>query len=126
MKATGQYAKLSITVDGTPVEIAELREWSVSAETEKIDSSVAGSQWASHEIGRASWEGEATVLDVDKFWIDYLFQKVTVDFYDKDTDATPSYRGTASVDFERSAPHDDLIESSLTFTGDGELTKPTV
>ena len=124
MKATGQYAKITITVDATPVTIAELREWSLSAETEKIDSSVAGSAWSSHEIGRASWEGEATVLDVDKYWVDYLFDKVTIKFYDNATDLNASYEGTASIDFERTAPHDDLIESSLTFTGDGELTHP--
>lgn len=121
MKATGQYAKIEINVDATPVTVAELREWSVSGSTEKVDATVAGAAWTSHEIGHGSWEGEATILDIDTFWVKHLFEKVTIKFYFKDTDASPAYEGTASLDFEVSTPYDDMIESSLSFTGDGEL-----
>lgn len=121
MKATGQYAKIKVTVDGTPVEIMELREWSISGSTEKVDSSVAGDAWSDHEVGRGSWEGSATVLDVDKFWVDYLFTKIDVEFFKHQDDVEPMYKGKVSLDFEQTSPYDDMIESSLTFTGSGEL-----
>lgn len=123
-KKKGQYAKVSLDVDGTPVDVMELREWSVSVSSEKIDSSVAGEDWADHLIGRFSWEGEATCISADQFWLKHIANKVTIDFFDDASDAQPSYQGTASLDFERTAPHDDIIESTLTFTGAGEFTSP--
>jgi predicted secreted protein len=124
MKATGQYAKVEGTVGGTAVTIAELREWTVSGSTEKVDSTVAGAKWTSHEIGMGSWEAEATVLDVDQYWVDLLFDKVTIKFFDLKDDTEAAYEGDASLDFEKSTPFDDMIENSLTFTGDGELLTP--
>lgn len=125
MKATGQYAKIEITVDDVPVNVMELREWSVSGSTEKVDSTVAGVAWTEHEIGHGSWEGEATILDVDTFWVDHLFKKVTIRFFHNEDDAAPAYVGRASLDFEQSTPYDDMIETSISFTGDGALTKGT-
>lgn len=124
-KRTGQYAKVTIDAGGTPATIAELRDWSISVSTEKVDGNVAGVQWAEHLIGRHSWEGEATCVSVDGFWIDLTTAFVTVAFFDHMDDATPAYTGEASLDFERSVSHDDLIESSFTFTGNGELTDGT-
>lgn len=120
-KRTGQYAKVTMDVDGTPAPIAELREWSISVSTEKVDANVAGVQWSEHLIGRHSWEAEATCISVDGFWIDLTTAMITVSFYDHVDDAEPAYTGEASMDFERSTPHDDLIETSFTFTGNGEL-----
>lgn len=125
MKLTGQYAKVKMTVGATVVDVMELREWSVSASTNKIDSTVAGVDWTSHEIGHGSWEGEATILDVDKYWVDHLFDKIDIEFYYKASDASPAYEGTASFDFETSTPYDDMIETSLSFTGDGALLHVT-
>ena len=120
-KRTGQYARVTMGVEGTPVAIAELRDWSISVSTEKIDGNVAGVQWAEHLIGRHSWEGEATCISVDSFWLDLTTDYVEVEFYDHMDDAEPAYTGIASLDFERSVSHDDLIESSFTYTGNGEL-----
>jgi hypothetical protein len=125
MKKTGQYAKVDLTVGGTAVTVMELREWSVSGSTEKVDSTVAGTDWTEHEIGHGSWEGEATILDVDTFWVDHLFDKVTIKFYYDAADVDAAYEGTASLDFETSTPYDDMIESSLTFTGSGALAHVT-
>lgn len=125
MKAKGQYAKVTLMVGATPVNVLELREWSVSGSTEKIDSTTAGTDWTSHEIGHGSWEGEATILDIDIFWVDHMFDKVDIQFYFNEGDAAPAYEGTASLDFETSAPYDDMIESSISFTGDGALAKGT-
>ncbi|WP_079516516.1 hypothetical protein [Rossellomorea marisflavi] len=125
MKASGQYAKIDITVDGTPVQVVELREWNISASTNKIDSTVAGKDWTEHEVGHGSWEGDATILDIDTYWVDHLFAKVNVKFYFNENDAAPAYEGSTSIDFETGTPYDDMIETSLTFTGDGPLTKGT-
>lgn len=124
-KKTGQYAKASIDVSGTPVPIAELRDWSINVSTNKINADVAGVQWSEHLIGRHSWEAEATCVSVDGFWIDLTEQMVTVEFFDHIDDTVPAYSGEASVDFERSVPHDDLIETSFTFTGNGKLDDGT-
>lgn len=124
-KKTGQYAKVMLNVDGTPTQVMELREWSVSAESEKIDANVAGDEWATHLIGRKSWEGEATCVSADQFWLDLMDEFITIEFFDHKDDLEPVYEGQASLDFERSSSMDDLIESSLTFTGNGALTHPT-
>ena len=123
-KKKGQYAKVSMTIDTTPIEVMELREWSISASSEKIDSNVAGEDWADHLIGRFSWEGDATCISADQFWIENITEKLTIDFYDDLNDANPTFTGTASLDFEHSVTHDDVIENSLTFTGAGALTHP--
>lgn len=122
----GQYAKVMLDVGGTPTQVMELREWSISVSSEKIEASVAGDDWEKHEIGRFSWEGEGTCVSVDDFWLDHIGAKQTIEFYDDANDTNAAYSGTASIDFERSTPHDDLIETSLTFTGSGELTNPGV
>lgn len=125
MKASGQYAKVELTVDGTPVNVIELREWNVSGSTNKIDSTVAGQKWTEHEVGHGSWEGDATILDIDTYWVDHLFAKVDIKFYYNQDDVDPAYEGTASLDFETGTPYDDMIETSLTLTGDGPLTHTT-
>lgn len=124
MKRTGQFAKVTATVGTVVVGILELREWSISASTEKIDANVAGDEWNDHLHGRKSWEGEATCISADQYWLDMLDKKVEIAFFDHEDDLQPAYVGTASVDFERGTPHDDVIESTLTFTGAGALTSP--
>lgn len=119
----GQYAKVTMDVSGTPVDVLKLREWSISTSSEKIDSTAAGDDWESHEIGLLSWEGEATCVDVDTFWFAMLTEKVTIAFYDKADDLTAKFTGTASIDVERSVPYDDLIETSISYTGSGALTE---
>lgn len=125
MKKTGQYAEVTMSASGTPATIAELRDWSLSVSSEKIDGNVAGTAWAEHLIGRLSWEAEATCVSVDSFWLGLMEEYVTVSFFDHMDDTTPAYTGQASMDFERSVPHDDLIETSFTFTGNGALTDGT-
>jgi hypothetical protein len=124
-KRTGQFAQVTMDVDGTPVVLAELRDWSISVSTNKVNGDVAGTEWSEHLIGRTSWEAEATSVSVDKFWLSMVTQFIEVAFYDHADDVLPAYTGQASMDFERSAPHDDLIETSFTFTGNGILTDGT-
>lgn len=121
---TGNKAKVMLDIDGTSVQVMELREWSISASTEKIDTSVAGKKSTSHLPGKESWEGEATCISADQYWLKYLSEMVTIEFYIDGDSASAAYSGTASLDFEVSSPHDDVVETSLTFTGSGDLTSP--
>lgn len=124
-KKTGKFAKVEIDVDGTPVEIACLREWSISVSTASIDASCVGTEWTSSLPGLKSWEGEATTITVDEYWLNYIDQTPVISFYDDGEEQTePSYQGPAKIDFERSASYDDVIESTLSFTGAGPLTSP--
>lgn len=125
----GQFAKVNMqtgtdAVSGNPIytEVLKLREWSISISSEKLDSTAASEEWESHEIGHLSWEGEATCIDADTFWFAKLKEKVQIQFFDAETDTNPQFTGTASLDVERSVPYDDLIETSISFTGSGELT----
>ncbi len=121
---TGQYAKMMIDVGGVNTQLGELREWSISAASNKVDGTVMGDAWEKHHIGTKNWESEATCVEVDRFWLDLMDSHVTIQYFDQEDDVNPSYEGEASIDWERSAPRDDLIESSLTFTGNGPLISP--
>lgn len=124
-KMSGKFAKVEIDVDGTPVEVACLREWSVSVTTESIDASCVGTEWTSSIPGLKSWEGEATTISVDNYWLEYIDETPTIRFYDDyNTQTEPVYEGKAKIDFERSVSYDSVIESTLTFTGAGPLTSP--
>jgi hypothetical protein len=125
----GQFAKVQMqtgtdATTGDPIytDVLKLREWSVSISSEKIDSTAAGDSWESHEIGHLSWEGEATCVDADMFWFAKLQEKVQIQFFDDAADVSPKFSGTASIDVERSTPYDDVIETSISFTGSGVLT----
>lgn len=124
-KLTGKNAKVTLQVEGTEVEVANLREWSVNVTTEKIDASCVGTEWTDNLPGLKSWEGEATCISVDDYWLDYIDGAFTITFYDE-ADGDPVYEGAATIDFERSVSYDDVIESTLTFTGAGPLTTPTI
>lgn len=121
----GQFAKVTLMVGVTPITVAKLREWSVSVSSEKIDSTAAGDDWASHLRGVKSWEGSATFIDADQYWLAHIDSDVKVEFFDKADDADPVYEGTCSLDFERTTPYDDLIETSVTLTGNGALALGT-
>lgn len=119
----GQYAKVVLTINAVDVEVLELRNWSYSTSVEEIDTTAAGDDWKSLEGGHKSWEGQAEVIDADTFYLQYLGDKATIKFYMAEGDLTYE-TGTALITgIEKSAPYDDLIEQSLSFKGDGALTK---
>lgn len=124
MKMTGKNAMVEIDIDGTAVKVMELREWSVNVSTEKIDASAVGTEWTDTIDGLKSWEGEATCIAADQYWLEYLDKRPIISFYDHEEQGEPTYIGAASIDFERSVSYDDVIESTLTFTGAGPLTSP--
>lgn len=121
----GQFASLVLTIDSVPVTVAKLRNWSYSTSVEEIDTTAAGQEWTSVEGGHKSWEGEAEIVDVDVFYLDYLGDKATIKFYAAEGDTTYEEGVALITGVEKSAPYDDLIEQSISFIGDGALTKKT-
>ena len=123
-KMTGKNAKVEIEIDGTSVQVLELREWSISVSTEKIDASAVGTEWTDTIDGLKSWEGEATCISADQYWLEFLDKRPLIKFYDHENQTEPTYQGRASIDIERTVSYDDVIESTLTFTGAGPLEQP--
>lgn len=121
----GQFAKIDLTIDGTPVTVVKLRNWSYSGSVEVLDSTAAGDEWVRNEAGLKSWEGEAEIIDVDVFYLDYLGDKATIKFYGATGDTTYESGTAILTGIEKNTPYDDLIEQTITFTGDGALTKTT-
>jgi hypothetical protein len=124
---SGQFAKLVLKIDGTTtVTVAKLRNWSYSGSVEILDATAAGDEWQRNEAGVKSWEGESEVIDVDTYYLDYLGEKATIEFYMKEGDTTFE-EGVAIISgIEKNTPYEDLIDQSISFTGDGPLTKKTV
>lgn len=121
----GQFAKITLDIGGTSVDVIKLRNWSYSTSVEEIDTTASGDEWTTVEGGHKSWEGDAEVIDVDTFYLDHLGEKATIKFYMAEGDLTYE-EGTALITgVEKSAPYDDLIEQSISFVGDGALTKAT-
>lgn len=117
----GQYAKVSLKVGETAIDVAKLREWSVSVSSNKIDTSAAGQDWETHVVGMLNWSGSAEFIDADQYWLKNAADKFEIEFFDNKDDVDPVYVGTCSLDFDRTVPYDDVISTSVTLTGDGEL-----
>jgi hypothetical protein len=121
----GQFAKVVLTIEGVEVEVMKLRSWSYSTSVEELDTTAAGDEWTTVEGGHKSWEGDAEVIDVDEYYISYLGDKATIQFYMNETDTTYEEGVALITGVDKSAPYDDLIEQSLSFKGDGAITKET-
>lgn len=122
----GQMAKLTLTIDSVEVVVAKLRNWSYSGSVEELDTTAAGDEWTTVEGGHKSWEGEAEIVDVDVFYLDYLGDKATIKFYMAATDTTYEEGVALITGIEKNTPYDDIIDQSISFKGDGPLTKETV
>jgi predicted secreted protein len=121
----GQFAKVTLDIGGTAVDVLKLRNWSYSASVEELDATAAGNEWMEYLAGFKSWEGDAETIDVDTFYLQYLGETATIKFYEAEGD-TAYEEGTAFLTgIEKSAPYDDLIEQSISYRGSGALTRIT-
>lgn len=119
----GQFAKVVLTIDTVEVDVLKLRNWSYSTSVEELDTTAAGQEWTTTEGGHKSWEGDAEVIDADTYYLEHLGEKATIKFYMHEDD-TAYEQGVALITgVEKSAAYDDLIEQSMSFKGDGPLTK---
>jgi hypothetical protein len=122
---SGHMANIDITVGGTAVTVMKLRNWSYTATVEEIDTTAAGQEWTTVEAGHKSWEGDAEVVDVDTFYLDHLGEKATIKFYMAEGDTTYEEGVALLTEIEKNTPYDDLIDQTISFKGDGALTKKT-
>jgi hypothetical protein len=119
----GQFAKVSLDIGGTVVDVLKLRNWSYSASVEELDATAAGSEWMDYLAGFKSWEGEAETIDVDTFYLEHLGEVATIKFYEAEGDLNYEEGQAFITGIDKSAPYDDLIEQSLSFRGTGALTR---
>jgi predicted secreted protein len=119
----GQFAKVTLTIDGIDVDVLKLRNWSYTASVEELDTTAAGEEWMSYVAGFKSWEGEAETIDVDTFYLQYLGEIATIKFYEAEGDTNYEEGQAFLTEFEKSAPYDDLIEQSISFRGTGPLVR---
>lgn len=111
--------------------IGELRSYSVEETVETIDDSVIGDSYQTHKGGLKSWSGSADVYFDDG---DTAQQALTVGAsliisFQMEGDGAGAHKlsGTATVDTRSiSAAFDNMVEASITFTGNGALTEGTV
>lgn len=111
--------------------IGGLRSYSVEETTETIDDSVIGSTYQTHKGGLKSWSGSADVYFDDG---DTAQQALTVGAslvlsFEMEGTASGAHKlsGTVTVASRSiSAAFDNMVEASITFTGNGALTEGTV
>jgi hypothetical protein len=121
----GQFAKVTLDIGGTSVDVLKLRNWSYSASVEEIDATAAGNEWMDYVSGFKSWEGDAETIDVDTFYLQYLGEVATIKFYEAEGDLNYEEGQAFLTGLEKSAPYDDLIEQSISYRGTGALTRIT-
>lgn len=129
--ATGESAAVNITV-------LELRGWSFDTAGGTTPDTVMGDTWDTHKATIKSWSGSMNVLwdPADTTGQEVLIEgaPATVTFW-PDPDRTGAtlgvsgditYQGAIIVTgVGRSASHDGLIESAISFIGNGAVTKTT-
>ena len=111
--------------------IGSLRSYSIEETTETIDDSVMGATYQTHKGGLKSWSGSADVYFDDG---DTAQQALTVGAslvlsFEMEGTASGAHKlsGTVSVASRSiSASFDNMVEASITFTGNGALTEGTV
>ena len=132
-KMRGIKCKVAIVDDlDTSKVIAGQRDATLNRSAGNIDASSKDSDWRENEIGVKEWSldtgalliesDEAYTILEDKFMND---EKVSVVVT---LASGTEYKGQAIItDFPIELPYEDLVTYSISFTGDGALTKtPTV
>ncbi|TFI46708.1 hypothetical protein E4O93_16435 [Diaphorobacter sp. DS2] len=122
-KKKGQYAKITLELDGVEVDVMHLRNWEYSASVEEVDATAAGSDWMEYLPSFKSWEGSAETIDVDTFYMEHLGEITTIKFYEHAEDSQYEEGQVFISGVDKSAAYDDLIEQSLSFRGTGPLER---
>lgn len=125
----------STSTSGSVVRIAEIREWSISGETDTYDVTSKDSSGDREFIpGLRQWTASAEHLYAgDTTSQTYLFEMVsggikhTLEFYPQGSStAFPIYSGQAFMSsWDLTSPNDDAAAVSIEWQGDGSLTMST-
>jgi predicted secreted protein len=112
--------------------MAEVRSWSVEQQSDTNDDSVMGDSWRTFKASLKRWTASADVLfddtDTNGQIACAIGSSVTVSFLMEGAGAgAHKLTGTAIVTGRTiNTSYDGLVEASLTFQGNGELTTTTV
>lgn len=111
--------------------IGELKSFSITETANEVDTSTMNSDWTGVDSTQKSWKGKAVVFwDANDAGQTALVNgsKVELTMYPGgETTGLSEWTGTVLVtSVETPASHDNLIEQTFEFTGDGALTKGTL
>jgi|14_taG_2_1085336.scaffolds.fasta_scaffold196488_1 hypothetical protein len=111
----------ALSVDGGSTNVAQLTAWTITQNAETIEASYMGAEWKCIKPGMASWEGTAeAVFDTTETY-PVIGAEVSLVAYE--IAGTTTYTGNAIVtSVETAVGVEDMITTSLSFTGDGPLT----
>ena len=116
----------ALSVDNGANNVAQLTAWTITQNAETIEASYMGANWKCIKPGMASWEGTAeAIFDTTEVY-PTIGQVVQLIAYESGAEASgtlvATYEGDAIVtSIETSVGVEDMITTSLSFTGDGEL-----
>ncbi len=114
----------ALSVDGGSTNVAQLTAWTITQNAETIEASYMGADWKCIKPGMSSWEGTAeAIFDTTET---YPVIGTPVDLVAYEIAGTTTYNGTAIItSVETAVGVEDMITTSLSFTGDGALTTAT-
>jgi hypothetical protein len=115
---------------GTPVAVAEVKDWSLETTANLADNTVLGDAWTSQKLTTKSWSTTLNCIwsDDDAAQDDFVEGgTVQVELYPYgETAGNTKWDGLAIVaSVSKSAAADGLVEASFNLTGIGALTPGT-
>lgn len=111
----------ALSVDGGSTNVAQLTAWTITQNAETIEASYMGADWKCIKPGMSSWEGTAEAIFDTTETYPVIGTEVSLVAYE--TTGTATYSGTAIItSVETAVGVEDMITTSLSFTGDGALT----
>lgn len=125
----------STSTAGSVARLAEVTDWSLSIEHAEIDATSHDSSGTREVIGGIDqWNGSAEMLHVMSSGnagsanavFDLITSKTQVnfEFYPTGSSSDGFYSGKGFfTDFELSSPNEDALATSLSFVGNGQLTR---
>jgi TP901-1 family phage major tail protein len=131
----GYSGFLHVGSTGAAIKIAELREWTISAEMSEIDATSHDSSGTREVLaGVRSWSGSAEYLfagnssgqtSLHDLWA--AGTKIDAEFYPAGTSSSfPYYTGEGYITgWEVSGPNEDAVAGNISLVGTGTLTQTT-
>ena len=128
--ASGVFAMAtSMTLSTVANLVGDNRNFTVTVNSDTVDSTVMGEAWKSFEEGLLGFEGSLEGLVIDNFWYKQAVQtlsglapRIVLRFQVDPRDQSSYYQGTVVFpSFEMTGGYDALVERSVDFQGRGPL-----
>lgn len=111
----------ALSLDGGSSNVAQLTSWTISQSAEIATANFMGNNWACNKTGTLAFEGSAeAVFDTSEVYPG-IGDSVSMIAYEDGS--TTTYSGTVIItSIETTVGVNDIITTSLSFTGDGALS----